>query len=157
MSTIEDARLSFKIRVMSEFAVALGTLSTCKRAGVGAICVPFDLSGVLSLGYNGQPAGMPNDGCTDVTGECGCVHGEANAVIKLSDTRPCAIVCTTMPCRKCAELIVNKRTIRLVLWRDPYRNEDGIKLFDSAGIMQSQTDHPGAVAMWKLQGIWSNR
>lgn len=106
----------------------LAQLSTCKRAKVGCVVVPDDLSMVYSIGYNGPPAGEPNDSCTGEQGRCGCVHAEANAVVKLGPVTEAVLVCTTAPCLACAGLIVNCRKIHCVVYGLAYRDESGLEL-----------------------------
>lgn len=129
-----DDRLARKIKTFMTFAMDLARLSSCKRLKVGAIVVPYDLSNVISVGYNGPPAGLSNESCIDVAGGCGCIHAEANAVLKMTGTGPRLLLCTHSPCGQCAGLIVNSSVIRIVSYREVYRVADGVHRLHAAGI-----------------------
>lgn len=133
-----------KLACFARFAKDLGTLSTCRRASVGCVIVTPTLTEVLSIGYNGQRRGAPNDGCSGETGRCGCVHAEANALIRLSDLRDALMISTTAPCETCASLIVNRVTIREVMWLLPYRDDLGLRALRDAGVTVTQLA-PGIV------------
>lgn len=128
-------RVMRKIGVFRNFAQELAGLSTCKRASVGCVIVPRDFSQVYAIGYNGPPAGLDNNRCTGIPGQCGCVHAEANATIKLQTTdTDCRMITTTCPCPACAALIINKGCIQRVLYLVEYRLTAGAQLLIEAGI-----------------------
>lgn len=117
---------------------------TCSRAKVGA-AIARD-GRILVTGYNGPPAGLPH--CTDPGGcnnldrvaEGGCVravHAEANAIAYAArygiSTQGADLYCTHLPCRKCAELVVNSG-IRAVYYDLDYRVKDGLNLLTQAGV-----------------------
>lgn len=127
-----------KLQIFAGFAGNLASLSNCKRAQCGAIIFPGDFSSVLSVGYNGPPKGVSNDYCTSLQGGCGCVHAEANALIKLT-ARPREdeefwLFATTMPCYHCAGLIINSQNISRVIWLHEYRDKRGLDVLENAGI-----------------------
>ena len=107
------------------FCDDLATLSTCKRAQCGAIIFDWGFRGVLGIGYNGQPAGTDNGACNGVEGVCGCVHAEANCLIKVprgdGSRRDLAMYSTTYPCPHCAGLIANHGDVLCVFYAKPYR------------------------------------
>lgn len=127
-----------------QIANLVANRGTCSRAQVGAV-VARD-GRILVTGYNGPPAGSPHctdpDGCTPMErmSENGCVrsvHAEANCVayaarhgIKIQGAD---LYCTHLPCRKCAELIINSG-ICMVYYSMDYRIEDGAELLKDAGI-----------------------
>ncbi len=124
-----------KLEVFTAFAESLAKLSTCKRAAVGCVIVPADYSAVYAIGYNGQPSGEPHDACLrDLPGQCGCVHAEANALVKLGDVRDATLISTTAPCLACAGLIINSKKIERVLYRSTYRTSAGMLLLERQGI-----------------------
>jgi deoxycytidylate deaminase len=134
---MSDSRLILKTRVMWRFCRSLSKLSTCKRENShnGCIVYPQDFSEILAIGYNGQPAGLPNDECRDTEGGCGCIHAEANAVAKLSTHRENLILmCTMSPCELCAGLIINCRKIVTVLYGTQYRDSTPLGKLAYAGI-----------------------
>jgi deoxycytidylate deaminase len=130
-----DARLEQKIRLFSDFTGKLTELSTCRRLKVGCIILPLDLSTMLSIGYNGLPAGENNSTCDGAEGHCPCVHAEANALIKLRDFRDCLLISSVSPCRHCAGLIVNSGVVRAVGYLDEYRDQSGLDRLRAAGIL----------------------
>lgn len=129
-------RVVRRLRIFRRFVEDLSSLSTCKRRKVGCLVAPDDLSEVLSIGYNGQPVGIPNDRCRSEEGQCGCVHAEANAIVKLRSTGTgLVLLCTCSPCESCAGLISNSRKIRYVLYGEDYRDPVGKTILRSAGIL----------------------
>jgi len=124
-----------KLQVFTELATSLAHLSRCSRKQVGAVVVPADLSNVLAIGYNGPPAGEPNDSCRGDEGSCGCIHSEANALVKLSASSKDLILVTTLsPCEHCAGLILNCGKIISVLYGEEYRDVKGLDLLLRRGI-----------------------
>jgi len=108
------------LRKLSAFAMCaaeLGSLSTCKRKPCGCLLVAPDFTEILAIGYNGPAAGLPNDSCA---GEkpCGCVHAEANCLVKARrhSATGLLMVVTRAPCLGCAGLIVNSRAVTRVVW-----------------------------------------
>lgn len=117
-----------KLDVLKRFAIDLANLSHCKRLKVGCIIFPPDFSAIYSIGYNGPPSGLPNDNCYAIPGECGCVHAEANALIKLGNVKDAIMLATTAPCIHCAGLIVNSKKIEVVWYIHEYRISHSILL-----------------------------
>lgn len=108
--------------------------STCQRAAVG--CIITDLSGtsIVSIGYNGNARGLPNHCDTANPGECGCIHAEANALIKAPFHQGAlTMYSTTQPCIDCAKLIINS-AVRTVIFKDLYRDPRGHVAMSQAGI-----------------------
>ena len=95
-------RLRQRLAVFWRLACDLASLSCCKRARVGCVVVPGDMTEVVAIGYNGPPAGEPNDSCRGTEGSCGCVHAEGNAVSKLRGGAGLVMVTTTLQCEHCA-------------------------------------------------------
>lgn len=108
---------------MMAFAQQVATRSTCSRAQVGCVITNLEMTSVLAYGYNGNYRGGPN--FCDGTGEgaCGCVHAEANALIKSPYDPDRLVLFTTLsPCLACAKLILNAGIthVRYLLeYRDP--------------------------------------
>jgi deoxycytidylate deaminase len=123
-----------KLSAFWRFANELAPLSCCKRAQVGCIVVPLDLTEVLSIGYNGPAAGLPNDGCREVEGGCGCVHAESNAVAKLHAGGRHLMLTTTLQCEHCAGMVVNSRRIGWIVYGNEYRDPRGAELLRAAGV-----------------------
>lgn len=109
---------------------------------MGAVVVRPDLSEVLAIGYNGPPAGLPNDGCRGAAGACGCVHAEANALVKLrSSEGGLVMVLTDSPCEHCAGLVVNSGRVGYVAYGREYRDGAGLGVLQAAGVVA--TGWPG--------------
>lgn len=124
-----------KLRVMVGLVVGLAGLSTCRRRRVGAVLVTPDLSSILSVGYNGPPAGSDNGSCSGAEGSCGCCHAEANALVKLGGEAPGLVMLSTdAPCPHCAGLMANSGRVDWVVFGRPYRDPVGLGVLDRAGV-----------------------
>jgi len=102
---------------------------------VGALIVTSDNTQVLSLGYNGNAAGMSNVPKSESPGCSGLLHAEINALLKLDYNNPKdkVMYLTLSPCEYCAKAIVNSG-IKKVVYKKDYRNLDGISILKRAGI-----------------------
>jgi len=102
---------------------------------VGAIVVSSDNTQLLSLGYNGNYAGGPNERESSEPGQSGFIHAEINCLLKLDYNNPKLkrMYLTHSPCRQCAKAIINAG-IREVVYGQPFRQTDGIDLLQSVGI-----------------------
>lgn len=149
-SSTTYSRVYDKLRTFRGFAESLAELSTCRRAHVGAIVFPPDFTEVLAIGYNGQPSGTPNGHCTGVSGQCGCVHAETNALIKLASERTgLVLLCTKLPCPRCAGLIANCRQVSTVLYTGDHHDREGLHILARAGkdvLDLDLNDEPGGAA-----------
>ncbi|MBI4648379.1 MAG: dCMP deaminase family protein [Bacteroidia bacterium] len=110
--------------------------SYCKRRKVGALLVKDKM--IISDGYNGTPSGFENI-CEDENNETKpyVLHAEANAITKVAKSNNSSdgstLYNTSSPCLECAKLIIQSGIKRVVFY-DLYRNDDGIKLLEKAGI-----------------------
>lgn len=127
------------------------SLSTARRLQVGAIVVKDDR--IISIGYNGMPAGWDNnceekvykldgwlvddEGCYELKTRPEVLHAEANAIAKVARSPESAegsvMFVTHAPCMECAKLIYQSG-IKQVFWRHNYRSEDGLNFLQQAGI-----------------------
>ena len=115
-------------------ALAVGKLSTCRRAQVGCVITSYDLEQVLGIGYNGNAVGLANTCDLDTRGRCGCVHAETNALIKVGAGYRDKVIFTTLtPCLACAKLIINSGCSKLY-HHQPYRDRAGQVLLEKVGI-----------------------
>lgn len=114
----------------------MSLMSTCRRLRVGCVVITPKMTEVLAVGYNGPPAGIDNLSCDQsAVGACGCVHAEANAVIKMGRVdEPATMIVTTSPCRHCAGVIINSRKIGRVIYDSEYRLGDGAVALRAAGV-----------------------
>jgi dCMP deaminase len=116
------------------FAQLLAGRSTCNRLQVGCIVASADGQRIYSCGYNGNARKFPNRCDSDEPGKCGCIHAEANALIKVGVTDPQKVIYVTdIPCKMCAKMIVNSGASKVYYARD-YRLSDGKNVLKKAGI-----------------------
>lgn len=134
-STGEIRRPSFD-RIWSETAALVSGRSTCKRLRVGCVIVSEDNRRVLSLGYNGNASGLPNQCDSTEAGACGCLHGEANAIVNCAAPRevPKVVYVTDSPCKMCAKMLVNLGGVQRVVFGRKYRIEDGLRVLEQVQI-----------------------
>jgi dCMP deaminase len=121
--------------IWMEVAVMLSKRSTCERLQIGCVITSLDLRRVFSNGYNGGAAGQENECESLEPGNCGHIHAEVNAMILANTNEDASMFVTTFPCKSCSKLIVNKRTIRSIYYRDEYRNNDARKIIETANII----------------------
>ena len=110
-------------------------LSSAERLKVGA-CVVKDHR-IISIGYNGMPAGWDNTCEENGSTKDEVIHAEANAIIKLARDGErgdgSSLFCTHAPCIECAKLIVGAG-ISKVYYRDTYRKDKGLQFLNMSGI-----------------------
>jgi dCMP deaminase len=125
-------------------------LSSAKRLKVGAVVVKDNR--IISIGYNGMPAGWTNE-CENVVQlsddtvvlktKDEVIHAEANAILKLArdgeSGNGSTLFCTHAPCIHCAKL-VHGAGIDTVYYRDAYRDEDGINFLNNCKINVKKID-----------------
>ena len=110
--------------------------SYCVRRKVGALVVKDKM--IISDGYNGTPSGFENV-CEDEDGltKSYVLHAEANAITKLArssnNSDGSTLYVTATPCIECAKLII-QAGIRRVVYGEPYRLDDGLRLLQRANI-----------------------
>jgi dCMP deaminase len=127
---------SFNLIFMN-LATDLASRSHCVRAHVGAVLAKD--TRIISIGYNGPPAGThncdeewPDQGCDrDSKGSCSlALHAEENAILyavkngsKISGS---TLYTTLSPCIACARLILSSG-IKLVYFKDSYAEYKGLQ------------------------------
>lgn len=129
--------------------------SKATRKQVGAIIVKDRQ--IISDGYNGMPAGDPDDVCeywasTDVAGlgsvqqilstKPEVLHAESNALAKIAENggvgaQGGTLYVTMSPCFECSKLIKQAKIARVV-YRELYRIEDGILFLRERGVIVDQ-------------------
>ena len=121
--------------VWMEFAHTISKRSYDPRHQVGAIVVTDDNTQVLSVGYNGNYAGGPNEVESETPGESGLIHAEINALLKLDYNNPKKkiVYVTLSPCKMCAKAIVNAG-IDSVVYDEEYRDTSGIDILKESGV-----------------------
>ncbi len=126
--------------VYMRMAEELAKRSTCARNQVGSVITSGDLTQVLGIGYNGNARGLPNSCDSPEPGRCGCIHSEANALIKAGAQIPGKVMFVTVsPCVMCAKMVVNSNVSR-VFFRDAYRDPAGVEVLRRGGVEVEQDD-----------------
>ena len=141
-----------------DVAARFAELSYARRLHVGDIVVKDDR--IISIGYNGMPAGWDNNCEYEVTefqteygvgsklvntGELKTrpevLHAETNAIAKLAKSNESGMGATMFithaPCLDCAKLIYQSG-IGSVLYRNTYRDTSGITFLEKSGITVTQ-------------------
>ena len=115
-------------------------LSSAKRLQVG--CVVVKDNRIISIGYNGMPAGW-NNICEDENNvtKPEVLHAETNAIAKLARTHEsgegAVVFVTHAPCMDCAKLIY-QTGISAVYYKHNYKTDNGIQFLKKSGVQVSQ-------------------
>lgn len=138
-------------------AETFAELSHARRLHVGAIVVKDDR--IISIGYNGMPAGWDND-CEyevvvavvdgipqreikELKSKPEVLHAETNAIAKLAKSTEsgdgAVLFVTHSPCLDCAKLIFQSG-IRSVFYRNSYRSTDGTTFLERSGVTVEQME-----------------
>ena len=125
-------------------------LSHARRLHVGAIVVKDDR--IISIGYNGMPAGWDNnceDKVWDITGnyelktKSEVLHAESNAISKLARSSEsgdgATMFITHAPCMECSKLIYQSG-IKKVYFGQAYRDTSGIEFLNKCKVTVEQID-----------------
>lgn len=118
------------------FAKNMSRRSYDPRHQVGAVVVTEDNTQVLSVGYNGNHSGGPNEVESQEPGQSGMLHAEINALLKMDYNNPKRKIMyvTLSPCRMCAKAIINSG-IDEVVYDEEYRDTSGVDLLRSSGVV----------------------
>lgn len=140
-----------------EIAHVVSKRSTCFRLNVGAIIVGNN--NVLSMGYNGRPAGHDHCQGSACPGRFSCketTHAERNAINRLEAThslRSLDLYCTDSPCQECANLIAAHGGIGRVFFARPYRITESLDWLLTQGIGSYQVMPSGSIVNWQFKEI----
>ena len=140
-------------KLYNNIAHEVAKMSHARRLQVGAVIVKDDR--VISMGYNGMPAGWENNCETPVTNVVGVapdghdlveltlktkpevLHAESNAIAKLAKSNDSGLgadlFITHAPCMECSKLIFQSG-IRRVYYSSDYRDDSGIKFLKQSGV-----------------------
>ena len=128
-------------------------LSYAKRKKVGCVIVKDDR--IISIGYNGTPAGWDNECEYRILWKNGkqlpspvlitkpeVLHAETNAIAKLASSTESGegaalFLSSSSPCMDCAKLIY-QAGIKEVYYKESYKIEDGITFLKKAGVKIEQ-------------------
>ena len=135
------------INAYMDVAERFAQLSSAVRLQVGAIVVKDDR--IISIGYNGMPAGWDNcceeeviteyESHTDsaLVTKAEVLHAESNAIAKLARSpesgEGASIFVTHSPCMDCAKLIFQSG-IKNVYYKNDYRSTQGIDFLYKSGV-----------------------
>lgn len=136
--------------IYMELAENLAQRSHCVKIQVGAVLTKD--TRIVSLGYNGPPAGThncdvewPKDGCPrDSKGGCSlALHAEQNAIIYAAKNNVplenCSIYVTLSPCLACARIIYASG-IKKVIYLNSYAeykkigSDEGVDFLKKFGV-----------------------
>ena len=105
--------------------------SSAKRKKVGAVIVKDDR--IISIGYNGMPAGWDNECEIDNVTKPEVLHAESNAIAKLAKSvesgEGATMFVTCAPCLDCAKLIYQSG-ITEVYYAEDYRSDEGVNFLN---------------------------
>jgi len=131
--------------IYMELATNLAERSHCVKIKVGAVLTKD--TRIVSLGYNGPPAGThncdiewPEKGCPrDSKGGCSlALHAEQNAIIYASKNNVplenCSIYVTLAPCLSCARIIYASG-IKKVIYQNSYAEYKGIGIEEGVAFL----------------------
>jgi len=150
------AKLSFD-HIFMNLATDLAKRSHCVKAHVGAVLTKD--TRIISIGYNGPPAGThncdeewPGVGCPrDSKGSCSlALHAEENAILYAvkngSNLAGATLYTTLSPCLPCARLIFSAGVIR-VFYDKSYAeykgltNDEGVDFLNRFGVKAVKFEH----------------
>ena len=140
------------IQAYMDVAERFSQLSSAKRLQVGSIIVKDDR--IISIGYNGMPAGWDNNCEYPVIEYCEVtkswlktgktktkpevIHAEANAIAKLAKSNESGdgsvMFLTHAPCVDCAKQIYTAG-IKKVYYRNSYRDNDGLTFLEKCDVL----------------------
>lgn len=142
-------KLSFD-EIYMDLAKTLALKSHCVKAQVGSVLTKD--TRIISLGYNGPPAGTyncdevwPKEGCPrDSKGSCSlALHAEQNAILYATKNNVsidgATLYVTLSPCISCARVIYTMG-IKKVIYLDSYakykglQNDEGVDFLSKFGV-----------------------
>jgi dCMP deaminase len=126
-------------QIWTDFATQISNRSLDPKYKVGAVIVNEENTQVLSIGYNGDHKGGPNERESMSVGASGFIHAEINALIKCdySYHKKKKMYLTLSPCNVCAKAIVNAG-INEVIYLERYEQSTGLDILIDAGIIVRQ-------------------
>lgn len=116
-------------------AMLISQHSRATRNKVGAVLVKDKR--IISIGYNGTPAGFPNECEVDGITKPEVLHAESNAISKCArsteNSEGSTLYVTLSPCLECSKLII-QCGISEVVYLEKYRDEKGLALLSQARV-----------------------
>lgn len=131
--------------IFMNLASDLAKRSHCVKAQVGAVLTKE--TRIISIGYNGPPAGThncdeewPETGCPrDTRGSCSlALHAEENAILYAvkngADLQGSTLYLTLSPCLPCARIIFSSG-IKMVFYKNSYAEYKGLPFDDGVDFL----------------------
>jgi dCMP deaminase len=140
--------------IFMDLAVNLSKRSHCIKAQVGAVLTKD--TRIISIGYNGPPAGthncdeeFPQTGCArDAKGSCSlAIHAEENAILYAAKngtlTDGATLYVTLSPCLPCARIIFSMKIAKVVYLHSyaAYKGlavDEGLAFLEKFGVIIEQ-------------------
>lgn len=119
-----------------DIALRVAKMSHCVRLQVGAVAVRDDR--ILSMGWNGTPAGFDNvcEDANNVTLDI-VLHAESNLLMKIAkshdSSKDVTIYLTHAPCIHCAKMI-HQAEVAEIIFQTEYRGKEGIAFLQQNNI-----------------------
>ena len=150
-----DSRKAWRYnRLYMDIAERVAEMSHAQRLKVGAVIIKDGR--IISMGWNGMPAGWDNE-CEFIRGSqygmdeeeqetrAEVLHAESNAISKLARSIESGLdaemYCTHAPCLDCAKLIYQSG-IKKIYYKHEYRDKRGVYFLDKSIItIQQLIDH----------------
>ena len=123
-----------------DIAKRVSQMSYDSDTKVGAVIVKD--GNIISMGWNGTPAGFPNECKHHTTGSTlsYVIHAEANAICKLSrdggNGLGSTLYTTLAPCMECTKLILQAGICEVVVDKADERYMDSYKILKEKGIIR---------------------
>jgi len=123
-----------------DIATRVSEMSWDSDTKVGALIVKD--GNIISMGWNGTPAGFPNECKHPETGVTlpHVIHAEANAICKLARTGgnglDATLYTTLAPCMECTKLILQSGISEVVVVKADERYLDGYKILNEKGMIR---------------------
>ena len=123
-----------------DIAKRVSKMSYDKDTQVGAVIVKD--GNIISMGWNGTPAGFPNECKHPSTGVTlpYVIHAETNAICKLSrdggNGLDATLYSTLAPCMECTKLILQSGIKEVVIDKADEKYMDGYKILKEKGIIR---------------------
>jgi len=131
-------------------AQEIGNMSHAEKLKVGTVAVRD--GNILSMGFNGTPAGWNNDceykdynddGSYKLKTKEEVIHSEANMVCKAArdgvSLKGATAYVTIAPCAHCA-LLMLQSGINRVIFKDFYKTDSGIKILKQSNVEVKKLD-----------------
>ena len=144
-------------QMFMEIAGIVAQRSTCMRLNVGAVMV--HQRSIVSIGYNGVPAGEEHCRGNDCPGKHGCkltIHAEVNALARLPEgiDGPVDMYCTDSPCYDCwMQIVALHENVERVFFGTPYRVNDHLMTVGRNNLTLYRVTPAGHVMDWKTKEL----